>query len=251
MREIRNKSFMLCDFHSHILPGIDDGAKDADEAKAILDASAAMGIDRMVATPHFRATESKLEDFLRERTTAVDRLLSIYDKETHPRIYLGAEVDYFYGIGSAKDIAKLTVDGTKYILIEMPYTAWNDGMLREIEDIRTKLKLCPIIAHMERYLKLQSSSILRKVYIMGIDLQFNSTFLTDSNNKKIIKKLIKQKTIHLIGSDCHNMKARPQNLMDAVAALELYSEGFETLSNVSLRSNLYLDYANNILQNQI
>ncbi len=110
-----------------------------------------MGIDCMVATPHFRATESKLDDFLRERGASADRLLSVYDKETHPKIYLGAEVDYFCGIGSAKDISKLTVGGTKCIHIEMPYTAWNDGMLREIEDIRTKLKLRPIIAHMERY----------------------------------------------------------------------------------------------------
>ncbi len=223
----------IVDFHTHILPGVDDGAKDVQTTKHLLDLSAEMGIDGLVATPHFYADESRLEDFLRKREAAVQEMLTVYDSAAHPKIYLGAEVSYFYGIGTSKDIRPLAIQGTDLILIEMPYMPWDERMLDELAYIKKELRLTPVIAHVERYWKLQSRRILGRLMDLDVRLQFSAGFLADSDNKRLINKLIVKNALHFLGSDCHNTSTRPQNLPDAVAALIKHPKGEAALCKIA------------------
>ncbi len=240
MRMVGEFGYPMYDFHSHILPCLDDGAKDVTITEMLLNETSEMGIDGIVATPHFYATDCKPEDFLNKRATAVKGLLSVYDEAKHPKLYLGAEVAYFYGIGSAKELYKLAIDGTNLILVEMPFVSWNDQILTEIQNIQDKLKLRPVIAHMERYLRFQSKKIFRKVMDAGFDMQFNAEFLADSSNRKMINKLLACDSISLIGSDCHNITSRPQNLSCGVAGLLKYKRGASALEKISKRSLTYI-----------
>ncbi len=238
MVEYNSEKLYIYDFHSHILPELDDGARDTAVSKELLDVSSKMGIDGIVATPHFYATENRVGRFLENRAAAVERILTVYDKAAHPRVYLGAEVAYFYGIGSAKDMERLTIEGTKILLVEMPYATWNDNVLAEIRNIRDRLKLTPVIAHMERYYKLQSKKTFKWFIDNRIDMQFNASFLADAGNRRAVGKLIKAGAIHMIGSDCHNIGTRPQNLISGIEMLEQYSH--EALRGVCELSQAYL-----------
>ncbi len=230
--ELKGRRFPIVDFHTHILPGVDDGAKDVQTTKRLLDLSAKMGIDGIVATPHFYADESKLEDFLRKRELAVREMLTVYDKALHPKIYLGAEVSYFYGISSSKDIRQLAIKGTDLILIEMPYMPWDDRMLDELQSIQKELRLTPVIAHVERYWKLQSRKNLRRLMSLDVRFQFSADFLAEGDNKRLVNKLIAKNAIHFVGSDCHNLGTRSQNLPDAVVALMKHPKGKAVLGKI-------------------
>ena len=73
---------MLSDFHSHILPGIDDGSKTVEESIALLRAEAEQGVKRVVATPHFYSNRDTMEGFLERRHAAVEALRQAM--EAHP-----------------------------------------------------------------------------------------------------------------------------------------------------------------------
>ena len=83
----------MIDFHSHILPGIDDGSKDAATSLLMLNALKKQGADTVCATSHFYATQRSVERFLFRRQEAWDRLCEVLPQDA-PRILLGAEVLY-------------------------------------------------------------------------------------------------------------------------------------------------------------
>ncbi|MBR1723547.1 MAG: histidinol-phosphatase, partial [Ruminococcus sp.] len=112
---------MKIDFHSHILPGIDDGSKNIEESVALLDIMAADGVDIVVATPHFYCTHRSIHSFLERRNNAYKKLKP-YLKPEHPRILLGGEVLYDDILIGKDDLSRLTIQGTNFMLLEMPYT---------------------------------------------------------------------------------------------------------------------------------
>jgi len=104
----------MIDLHSHILPNLDDGSKDADESIALLNLLANQGIETVVATPHFYANDESVENFLKRRTESYEILSQrLYDGL--PKIFLGAEVRYYQGISRMPDINKLCIDGTNHL----------------------------------------------------------------------------------------------------------------------------------------
>ena len=109
------------DFHSHVLPGIDDGSACLEQSIAMLQTEAEQGIEHVVATPHFYAHHDNPERFLRRREAAEARLRE--EMERHPglpKLSIGAEVYYFPGISNSDALKELTIDKKRCILIEMP-----------------------------------------------------------------------------------------------------------------------------------
>ena len=84
----------LIDFHSHIRPGIDDGARSPDESLKMLELMAAQGVSKVVSTSHFYPERESPESFLSRRAKAVGRLRTVM-RDGLPDVYLGAEVAYF------------------------------------------------------------------------------------------------------------------------------------------------------------
>ena len=97
------------DFHSHILPGVDDGSRSVEESLEMLRAEARQGIGTVVATPHFYANHDTPERFLRRRAAAWEMLQTAMAQEAGlPEVIPGAEVYYFSGISDSDQLHRLT-----------------------------------------------------------------------------------------------------------------------------------------------
>ena len=84
------------DFHSHILPGIDDGARNLETSYNMHQMARQQEVDLMLATPHFYASQDRIDNFLKRREEAWVRFHDTVEasEETEPRIILGAEVAF-------------------------------------------------------------------------------------------------------------------------------------------------------------
>ncbi len=212
----------IVDFHSHILPGIDDGSASVEESIAMLRMEAAQGIQRVVATPHFYAHHDTLERFLVRRQEAEDQLREgIAGLPEMPEIILGAEVYFFHGISECDALPELTIGKKGYILIEMPPTPWTGSMYAELEQIRDKRGMIPIIAHVDRYFSLFSTyAIPKQLEKLPVLVQANAGFFLRGSSKARALRMLERDQIQLLGSDCHNLTTRPPNLDKALSVIE-------------------------------
>lgn len=214
---------MFTDFHSHILPGIDDGSSSVEESIKLLEISAEQGIERIVATPHFYANHDSPELFLERRAKAKALLEEATEnREDLPEIEIGAEVHFFRGISDSEFLPELTITNKRFILIEMPDSDWTDGMYSELESIYYQRGITPIIAHMDRYIApLRTKKIPEKLAKLPVLVQANASFfLRGGLTTKLALKLLKEDKIQLLGSDCHNLTKRPPQLGLAAEIIE-------------------------------
>lgn len=209
---------VIIDFHSHILPAMDDGSKTPQESIAMLEMQKAQGIERVLATPHFDARADTPEKFLRRREEAKKRLDNALSFCCGlPDVTLGAEVRYFPGMSHCDALEGLTLEGTKTILIEMPFTPWESSHYRELEGLHRKLGLLPVIAHIERYLgRFRSNGIPERLGNLPVLVQANGSFFLHLATAGKALGMLKKQQIHLLGSDCHDAADRPPNLGKAV-----------------------------------
>ena len=206
----------MTDFHSHILPGVDDGSKSVEMSLAMLRALAEQGIERVVATPHFYPKRDNPECFLQRRREACDRLREAVSGEPgFPELVLGAEVYYFPGISHSDVLQSLTIAGKRCILIEMPPAPWTESMYRELENIHVQQGLLPIVAHVDRYIHpLRTFGIPGRLAELPVLVQANAEFFL--RHRRLAMGMLRKGQIHLIGSDCHNVTDRPPNMAGAI-----------------------------------
>ena len=119
---------VITDLHTHILPGIDDGAKDPEESWLLLNAQVKQGVSRIVFTPHFNITRNSVESFIVNRENSLKRMLNNCKFGSLELDYhLGAEV--FFSIDLVKaDLQSLCINDTRYILVELPMEKKPEGL---------------------------------------------------------------------------------------------------------------------------
>ncbi len=212
----------VTDFHTHILPGIDDGSDSVELSLRMLRAEAQQGITHVVATPHFYAHHQRLSSFLSKRKKAVEQLAVAMQEEAGlPRLSVGAEVYYFEGISKVSSLEELAIEGTDYLLIEMPLGEWTERNFEELEEIYSNWGLTPIVAHIDRYIRpLRTHGIPERLAQLPVLVQANASFFTQHSTRRLALKLLQEDQIHLLGSDCHNMKLRPPMLADALEIIQ-------------------------------
>ena len=206
---------MFTDFHSHILPGIDDGSSSVEESLKLLEIEAEQGIKRVVATPHFYANHDSPERFLERRENAKALLeKALENRIDMPKIEIGAEVHFFRGISDSEFLPELTITNKRFILIEMPDSDWSESMYSELESIYYQRGITPIIAHIDRYISpFRTKKISEKFSKMPVLVQANASFFLEGGlTSRLALKLIKEDKIQLLGSDCHNLTKRPPKL---------------------------------------
>jgi protein-tyrosine phosphatase len=210
------------DFHSHILPGVDDGSRSVEESLAMLRMEAEQGVRHVVATPHFYANNDTPERFLNRRAEAWERLQAAMAAEPElPKITLGSEVYYFPGISNCEALPQLTIGNKPFMMIEMPWTSWTHGMYQEIEGIYEKTGITPIIAHIDRYVSpFRTHGILKRLEQMPVLVQANGSFFLQSSTVSMAMRMLKEDRIQLLGSDCHNLNDRKPNLGTVVQKIE-------------------------------
>jgi protein-tyrosine phosphatase len=214
-------TYALCDMHCHLLPGMDDGCQTVEESIQVLRASYDQGVRQIFATPHYYPVET-VEAFLDRRAAAMECLLQRMEQETEPlpKICLGAEVAYRPGLGYEENLDKLCLGSSRYLLLEMPFSMWNEEVVRSVRSLCNIQGITPILAHIERYLSVQPRDMLMDVLEQEVLLQMNVDNLLQFSMCRKAKKLLKSGMVQLLGSDCHNMTTRKPNLGPGVAYLE-------------------------------
>ena len=209
----------VIDFHSHVLPGIDDGSRSPDMSRRMLEEAVRQGVNVMVATPHFYGDSDRIERFQKRREAAGEMVLPMA-RELGIEVVLGAEVAYFDNMSQAEGLDRLTLGDSRIMLVEMPFRQWSRREIQELERLlHDGYQL--ILAHLERYLGFQKDkSILESIWKQPILIQLNAESLLGFWNGQKAVKLFKEGRAHLLGSDCHNLTSRPPNLAEGRAVIE-------------------------------
>lgn len=204
----------MIDFHSHILPGIDDGSRDVNMSLQMLDELRRQGVDTVCATPHFYATQRSVQRFLFRRQEAYAKLLPLLP-ESSPNILLGAEVLYYPGISHLAELSQLCLTQTDLLLLEMPFSSWSEYYIREVNELAVSGGFTLLLAHIERYYYKQPAAVWDSFQEHGILMQANADFFLSFRTKRKALKLLSQGRIDLLGTDAHNMAARAPRISEA------------------------------------
>lgn len=197
------------DTHTHILPGIDDGAKNKEESQKMIEMLKNQGITDVIFTPHFYNYETTLDKFVQKRDTAFEQIKdSLGDIKAH----MGAEVylvDTLFGID---DISELCIDKSNYILVELPFNEHNqEKILSMLNRLCVTFQVIPILAHLEKYHSFFNSDFLHEISKIECLVQIDIDSLKHPFLRKKINKFIERGYIQFVGSDCHNLKERKPN----------------------------------------
>lgn len=202
----------LIDIHCHVLPFVDDGPVNLEEAVKILEESARQGIRYMIMTPHYH------KEIIEPSRQRVEESFQALQKEAVERgiqIFLGCE--YFRDSEISENIRSgrnTTMAETSYVLVEFSGT----DSFSYIRNYTYNLKVegyQPIIAHVERYDNCWNMDKIRELKECGIEIQINAATVLGKHglkNKRMSLKLMKNDLIDYIGSDTHGAIERTQNL---------------------------------------
>ena len=206
------------DVHSHILPNVDDGAKDMETSVKLLEMLKEQGVTDVIATPHFYPIEDSIEEFVEIVDTAYNNLKQETLGKELPNVYLGCELRYFNGIGKSAAIKQFVISGTNYLLLELPYgVPITKLVLQDIIDISERQGLTPILAHIERYSKVKGYKKLLKLIIDGYALaHINAGGVLSKEEAKTCVKLIKGGFVSYLASDTHSVHNRPPQIKQAL-----------------------------------
>lgn len=205
----------MIDFHSHIIPNIDDGAENISTALDMLNISSAEGVSYICATPHFIPEEMEIHRDL------YDSLFQeIANKNpTNVKVITGVELYMSLLLPSLWDNKKIWgINDTNYLLIELPlnsYPNYADDVFYELS-IRGVIT---IIAHPERNIYLQNNpDKMKDLLHKGILFQINCGSLTGKFGEKAMNtshNLVQRNMVHLLGSDAHGSDSRTPKVRKA------------------------------------
>ena len=209
------------DIHSHILPAVDDGAKNISVSIALLEMLKAQDVTDVIATPHFYPDTDNTEEFSECVQKAYNELKSQLDDTDLPRVFLGCELRYFSGIGKSRAIKQFVIQNTNYLLLELPYGApVTKTVLQDIIDINEQQGLVPILAHIERYSKVKGFKKLLKLISDGYALaHINAGAVVAKETARLCDRLIKGGYVTYLASDAHSPEHRPPQISDALEAI--------------------------------
>lgn len=232
---------MVTDFHSHVLPGIDDGSQSLADSIKMLRMLADQGVHRVIATPHFYPEKSNPKAFIESRNASERLLRKEMEKHTGlPELIVGAEVYYYQGISDWDGLQDLTIGSNRCILIEMPFRQWTVPMYQELADIYERHNLWPVIAHLDRYIKpMQSGEIAERLYNMPVYVQANASSFLRLSTRRMMLQLLRKGQVNLLGSDCHDLSGRKPNMGGAVDLIKRRL-GDDAIAHIQYCENILL-----------
>ena len=213
----------MIDLHTHILPGIDDGAKDLEMSLQMLRMQQEQGVDTVVLTPHFYPSRESSKRFLKRREEAAKTLahaiLEMPEEEQKAfphRMVLGAEVAWAPNLAYDDHLNQMCLGSSKYMLLELPFEPWNEQMINQIYHLSGRTGITPVIAHLDRYQRLQKAELFDEVLALGVPVQLGTDMLLHPLQRRGLLKLLQQGDGYVLASDCHNLTSRKPNLQAAM-----------------------------------
>lgn len=201
----------MIDFHSHILPNVDDGSTSMEETIKIIKEAEQVGFTGIISTSHYLQGYYEFSDEERKRILEKAKMYPVRNDlvPNCPKLYLGSEIYISPDILELiKDSRASTINNTRYVLFELPM---NSKPLF-VKDVVFKLiqnGYKPIIAHPERYSYVKDDiEYAEELAKMGVLFQANYGSiigLYGREAKKTLKKLLKNNLISFLGSDVHKV----------------------------------------------
>ncbi len=205
----------MTDIHCHVLPGVDDGARDMDESLDMLAIMYDEGIRNVILTPHYHGGHVQPHiDTLRQKLEELKDAAEGYENLAQMNLYLGCELYYYPSAVEWLSEEKVpTLADSRYVLLEFGYSMDK----RMIEDGVTRVAAAgfyPVIAHIERYRKLAGDmKAVDDLIERGALIQINSGSLYEGwHTKSFVKKLLKEEMVHFVGTDAHDIRGRIPSL---------------------------------------
>ncbi len=211
----------MIDFHTHILPNIDDGSRSIEETFNLIEEAKQAGFDKIVLTPHYM--EGYYETDVAEREVWLDAISkNLYIKNYAGKLYLGNEIYMSDNmIGLLENAKASTINNTSYVLFELPLNSEPLNLYNIIYQMQ-QYKIVPILAHPERYAFMQKEpELLYDLVEKGVLLQANYGSIIGQYGKKpqnLVRKMFENNLVHFLGSDVHRehtiYKRMPECLME-------------------------------------
>jgi protein-tyrosine phosphatase len=197
-------STVVTDMHSHVLPGIDDGAQNVEESIFLIKKMMALGIKKIIATPHV------MIDYYRNDAESIGNALAILKKELKDQnidIDISAAAEHYFDETFEKriDDGKVFTMGDNYVLFELSFVTQPPNVVQVIQKLKDK-GYKPILAHPERYGYMDIEQ-LKTIRSWGCDLQLNTISLAGyygKHSKKIAEDMIDNDMVDFISSDMHH-----------------------------------------------
>ncbi len=234
----------IVDIHSHVLPGVDDGAKNIRESIELLKNLKMQGVGCVYATPHFYRQKQSFSDYFEAVDKAWEELLVATEGKALPELRRGYEIRAFRGMSTCEQLKYMCLENSHYLLIELPYSYVIDSwVVNELYNIQFTLGLKPIIAHIERYFGYPGfDRLLDLVIDEDVRAQITSSAVFSGHNiKKKICKLIEGGYIHFIASDAHSITHRKGMFLKANDVIAKKC-GKETILRLYARSKKMMSY---------
>lgn len=197
------------DMHSHLLPGIDDGAKDLEQSVIMIGEFAKLGYKKLITTPHI------MGDFYKNTPEIINNKLAIVKDAVAKagiEIELQAAAEYYLDesfIQKLKNGQQMLTFGENYLLFETSYLNEPSNLFQAIQLIKDS-GYWPVLAHPERYQYLYASiEKFEAIFEQSLSFQLNTNSLSGYYSKPaqhFALKLIEKNMVNFIGSDCHSIK---------------------------------------------
>ena len=236
----------MIDIHSHILPGVDDGAVTEQDSLAMAKAAVEEGITKIVASPHHKnRTYDNYKDDIRKLVSVLNDLLA--SEKVPLEILVGQEVRIYGELVEDYEQGDIqTINDSKYILIEFPFDAVPNYAEQLLYDIQ-RAGLIPVVVHPERNRELiENHQRMYELVRNGALTQVTAASVIGGFGKKIAQfthQLIEANLTHFIASDAHNTTTRTFHLREAYESVrEQY--GVDTYYMLMENSHLLIDNMN-------
>lgn len=217
MPEISEKSRQpnIVDFHTHLLPDMDDGSDGVETSAGMLASLAEQGVTVVCATSHYYAWRESVDSFVNRRAQAAERLTPVLPPQIQ-RLILGAEAAYFPRISESRHLDSLCLQGTHTLLVEMPFADWNQRQVEEIIALVLDRDYRVVLVHPERFLFSKGNlKSLEKLAELPLSFQINTDALLHWNSRKMALSLLEMTGAPLLGTDCHNLHTRAPHMEKA------------------------------------
>lgn len=211
----------MIDFHSHILPEVDDGSKSYEESQSLIIEAKNVGFNKIISTSHYASNCYEIPEYKRK-----EHIENLKQENDNPQILLGSEIFLTYDVIDALEQFKAsTINGTQYILVELPLRQHFFNLRDTIYRLQEK-DYRIILAHPERYTMIQKDfNLLYELSDLGILFQCNYGSilgLYGMSAKSIIKKMLKNNLVSFLGSDVHREKTIYPKIPKALNKIKKY-----------------------------
>lgn len=221
----------MIDMHSHILPGIDDGAKYIEETLRLIKEAENSGFEAIVTTPHYMEHYYEIDEEKRKE------LINLVQSKI--KLYIGNEIYLSENIAKLLEEKKAsTINNTNYVLFEMPMNAKPMNLYDVVYEM-LQYKYIPILAHPERYIFIQKEPQLVCDLIQnGVLMQANYGSIIGEYGSKaqtVVQAFFRNNMIHFLGTDAHKSNTIYPKIPQIINKLEklIGKEKVEELSIIN------------------